>query len=264
VVDTTKPTLSNVPADQTVECDNVPPPANVTASDLCDPDVQVELGEGLVILESNPPASATACTYEITRTWTATDDCGNTATATQKLTVHDSTSPTVVSCPADDTIQCPNAPQFGTPQFSDNCDTDLTITHNDVETPSPTCAQAKDVTRTWTAKDNCNNQVTCSQTIHIVDTTKPVLANVPADARPPKGMCRIWIDGVPAAQQPAATDCPTAIKNRPENAQVLFGNDFADSSKTKSGDKPKLPPNAKGFTDVKPLPQILPKRPPES
>ena len=75
---------------------------------------------------------------------------------------------------------------------------------------------------------------------------------IPADARPPKGMCRVWIDGVPAAQQPAATDCPTAVKNRPANARVLFGDDFADSAKTKTGDKPKLPPNIKGFTGVKP------------
>lgn len=89
-------------------------------------------------------------------------------------------------------------------------------------------------------------------------------AAIPADARPPKGMCRVWINGVPAAQQPAATDCPTAVKNLPPNARILFGDDFADSAKTKSSDKPKLPPNIKGFTDTKPAPtQILPKRPPE-
>jgi hypothetical protein len=74
---------------------------------------------------------------------------------------------------------------------------------------------------------------------------------IPADARPPKGMCRIWIEGVPAAQQPAATDCPSAIKNRPSNGKVIFGDDFADSTK-KAGDKSKLPPNAKGFTGGKP------------
>ena len=86
---------------------------------------------------------------------------------------------------------------------------------------------------------------------------------IPADARPPKGMCRIWINGVPAAQQPAATDCPTALKNRPANARVIFGDDYADSTKTKDGDKAKLPPNAKGFSGVKPVTITLPKRPPE-
>jgi len=93
---------------------------------------------------------------------------------------------------------------------------------------------------------------------------KALVAAIPADARPPKGMCRIWIDAVPAAQQPAATDCPTAVKNRPANARVIFGDDFADTSKSKTGDKAKLPPNVKGFTGVKPPVVILPtKRPPE-
>ncbi|HVX42071.1 MAG TPA: hypothetical protein VHB25_21095 [Gemmatimonadaceae bacterium] len=72
---------------------------------------------------------------------------------------------------------------------------------------------------------------------------------IPADARPPKGMCRIWLDNVPATQQPAATDCPTAVKNRPANGRVIFGDDFADSSK--KGAKPKLPPGIKGFTNIK-------------
>lgn len=85
-------------------------------------------------------------------------------------------------------------------------------------------------------------------------------SDVPADARPPRGMCRIWIDGVPAAQQPAATDCQTAVKNRPSNGRVIFGDDFVDSAKADRADKPKLPSTAKGFTDVKP-PPVLPKRP---
>ncbi len=92
---------------------------------------------------------------------------------------------------------------------------------------------------------------------------KSAASLVPADARPPKGMCRIWIDNVPATQQPAATDCPTAVKNRPSHARVIFGDDFADSAKAKGEDKGKLPPNVKGFTDVKPPTVLLPKRPPE-
>ncbi len=85
---------------------------------------------------------------------------------------------------------------------------------------------------------------------------------IPADARPPKGMCRIWLDNVPPAQQPAATDCTTAIRNRPSNGHVIFGDDFADSAKAKATDKSKLPPNIKGFTEVKPASVTLPKRPP--
>lgn len=46
---------------------------------------------------------------------------------------------------------------------------------------------------------------------------------VPSGYEPPRGMCRIWIDGVPAGQQPAPTDCATAIKKRPSNASVVFG-----------------------------------------
>src|SRR5262249_50628274 len=118
---------------------------------------------------------ATACTYEITRTWTATDDCGNTATATQKLTVKDTTKPTVASCPGEQTIECPAQPSFGTPQFNDNCDTDLAVTFSDAITPA-NCAGTYDQTRTWKAEDTCHNFITCSQTIHVVDTTKPVLA----------------------------------------------------------------------------------------
>ncbi|MBA4071222.1 MAG: hypothetical protein C0497_05200 [Gemmatimonas sp.] len=40
---------------------------------------------------------------------------------------------------------------------------------------------------------------------------------------PPAGLCRLWISGVPASQQPAPTDCANAVKNRPSNAAVVFG-----------------------------------------
>lgn len=50
-------------------------------------------------------------------------------------------------------------------------------------------------------------------------------SGVPESHRPPAGMCRIWIDGVPPAHQPAPTDCATAIRKRPMNARVVFGND---------------------------------------
>ncbi len=46
---------------------------------------------------------------------------------------------------------------------------------------------------------------------------------VPDAFTPPVGLCRLWINGVPASQQPAPTDCANAIRNRPANAAVVFG-----------------------------------------
>ena len=47
--------------------------------------------------------------------------------------------------------------------------------------------------------------------------------DVPREMLPPPGKCRIWIAGVPAKQQPAATDCATALRQNPSNGTVLYG-----------------------------------------
>ncbi|MFN2397182.1 MAG: hypothetical protein ABR543_00840 [Gemmatimonadaceae bacterium] len=46
---------------------------------------------------------------------------------------------------------------------------------------------------------------------------------IPTEYRPPSGMCRIWLDDVPPGRQPAPTDCATAIRRRPPNSRVVFG-----------------------------------------
>lgn len=53
---------------------------------------------------------------------------------------------------------------------------------------------------------------------------------VPKAYRPPPGMCRIWLEKVPAKQQPAPTECPTAVRNRPPNGKVIFGDDYVEKS----------------------------------
>jgi len=64
---------------------------------------------------------------------------------------------------------------------------------------------------------------------------------VPPAFYPPAGMCRIWINQVPAAQQPAPTDCASAVRNRPANGKVLFGDESPKGNKTKT-DKSKSNP----------------------
>jgi hypothetical protein len=63
--------------------------------------------------------------------------------------------------------------------------------------------------------------------------------DVPKAYRPPPGMCRIWLEKVPPKQQPAPTDCPTAVRNKPSNGRVLFGDDYLE--KSDKGEKKELP-----------------------
>ena len=68
--------------------------------------------------------------------------------------------------------------------------------------------------------------------------------DIPREYMPPRGMCRIWIDSVPARQQPAPTDCPTAVRNKPRNGRVIFGEDASGSDrKDRDPKKPKKPEN---------------------
>ena len=60
--------------------------------------------------------------------------------------------------------------------------------------------------------------------------------SVPKGYRPPPGMCRIWLEKVPARQQPAPTDCRTAVHDKPTNGKVIFGDDYVERVR-KSDDK---------------------------
>ena len=50
-------------------------------------------------------------------------------------------------------------------------------------------------------------------------------ADIPPSERPPPGMCRVWLDKVPATSQPAPTSCAKAIQTHPANGHVIFGED---------------------------------------
>lgn len=71
--------------------------------------------------------------------------------------------------------------------------------------------------------------------------TPPV---VPPEYRPPSGMCRVWIEGVQPSQQPAPTDCVTAVRNKPVNGTVIFGEDVPK----RGNDKPKKDKKKDGDT----------------
>jgi len=82
VNDVTPPTLSAPPADISVKCGHVPPADTnaVTALDNCDP-----IGTTSIVVFDTPPNAP--CGSTITRTWVATDFCGNSANVTQLIFV---------------------------------------------------------------------------------------------------------------------------------------------------------------------------------
>lgn len=88
--------------------------------------------------------------------------------------------------------------------------------------------------------------------IPIPKPTSRLVAPSPAHL-PPSGMCRIWLENVPAGQQPAPTDCASAIRNRPQNARVIFSDDDRKAKPTKA-DKRK-PDAAKGDSTKPAVPE---------
>ena len=67
--------------------------------------------------------------YTLTRTWTAEDNCGNTSSCSQVITVEDNTPP-VITCPVDETVECDAIPAVGTATATDNCDLAVTVTYD--------------------------------------------------------------------------------------------------------------------------------------
>lgn len=53
---------------------------------------------------------------------------------------------------------------------------------------------------------------------------------IPPGQRPPAGLCRIWIDGVPPGRQPGVTDCGYAYAHVPANGRVIYGGRATDRS----------------------------------
>jgi len=143
------------PLDTTIECGVIPDPPVMTATDNYDPVVEVVFNE---VIEGNI----------VTRTWTATDDAGNSVQCNQTITVSDTTSPVIV-CSGDILVECGSSigPEFtGYPTVTDNCNGNPVLSYNDVSTDNI-------ITRTWMATDDAGNGAQCVQALTIEDTRNP-------------------------------------------------------------------------------------------
>ena len=72
-------------------------------------------------VSSETTAGDAAGNYVIVRTFTATDDAGNSSSATQTITVQDTTAPEFTFVPADYTVECSDEMPMDDATASDNC-----------------------------------------------------------------------------------------------------------------------------------------------
>lgn len=165
VVDQTAPVWLSTPEDLTISCDEEIPYSAPSATDACS-DVQLSYQETIDALD---------CGSVISRTWVATDVCGNTISHTQRITVIDNTPPVFASVPGQVTIGCGENYEF-VPSVTDACGT-VTVTFND----SPLEGCAGSFARTWTAMDACGNSSSIQTVVTRIDAVAPIMTQFPED-----------------------------------------------------------------------------------
>ena len=107
--------------------------------------------------------------FVATRTWRATDACGNSSTCNQTVTVVDTSAPAIL-CVTNKTVELGSAWAFDEPAASHPSTLIIVSTITNA-----TCGNTFIATRTWQAINNCGSFSQCSQTVTVVDTTPPTI-----------------------------------------------------------------------------------------
>ena len=143
-------------------------------NDISNP-VRIGISEAIDIMEITSITNDAPEVYplgETIVTWTATDSSGNSASATQTITVVDTTSPTIIA-PSNVEVEATsmenNLVEFEFAEASDQVEIS-TITND-----APTVFPLGETIVTWTATDSSGNSASATQTITVVDTTAPVI-----------------------------------------------------------------------------------------
>jgi len=171
VTDDVAPVMDEVAAAVELQCgDDLP--AMPGATDNCS---AVE-----VTYEDVETAMGCSGAMNFIRTYTATDACGNSVSASQEVTFNDLIAPTFTT-PMDVTVECDTDLMDPTTtgdvmDAADVCSADIMVTYTDeLSTSEGSCLADNVVTRTWTVSDGCGNVTTDVQVITLEDTTAPVV-----------------------------------------------------------------------------------------
>jgi hypothetical protein len=165
VVDTIPPVVTCA-GDRIVECSAAWAFDEPTATDVCND------GPVHIVAANTMTNQLIGALFRAQRTWIATDDCGNTATCSQTVTLVDTIPPTL-TCPANITVLCSGstgaAVSFA-PAASDACDSNPRVTCNP---PSGSIFALGITLVTCAATDQSSNRTECQFTITVQDTEPP-------------------------------------------------------------------------------------------
>ena len=161
VTDNEDPTASN-PLPIIVECTaDVPAPDITVVTDEAD-----NCTGAPVVAFVSDVSDGNTCPEVIIRTYSVTDDCGNSIQVMQTITIDDTTAPVAPSLTSV-SEQCEWNPT--PPIATDNCSGAVTGTPS-VSFPYTTTGTT---TVTWTFTDDCGNTSTSNQVVTIIDNTSP-------------------------------------------------------------------------------------------
>lgn len=172
VKDDNRPKFATHPKESiTVQCDNVPEPAKMEASDLC-----TDMSAQKIKFKETRISGKSLNDYQLKREWLTSDVCGNKEKFTQIVYVEDSTAPRMTAAPVDVTVQCDEVPEAPVLKASDNCDETVTVEYTQTMALTKGAESPNDYTlvRTWRAVDVSGNEVSRTQTITVEDTEAPV------------------------------------------------------------------------------------------
>jgi hypothetical protein len=167
IQDTTAPVLSPPPPPSTIECPAVPSFATPTVTEGCDPHPTLTYNDVIT-------PGATAKTYSVTRTWTATDASANVSLpVSQTIKVADTTAPVAPVLSTVTTTDCAAGYAIvPVPSAKDACAGPIPgVPNMGVLTGTNTVIMSAAGTNTiiWTFTDPSGNQSTANQTV-IVST----------------------------------------------------------------------------------------------
>lgn len=166
-----------------------PLPGIATATDDCDPAPAITYSDVVNM------SGCGGYTGTITRTWTATDVCGNSSSCVQTVTVADTTPPVLSGCPGDITVNadaggCDAVVTWTDPTATDNCDPAPGVV---CSPPSGSTFPQGTTAVTCTATDSCGNASTCGFNVIVNDVNDVSLEIELADVHIPVTRCIYFV-----------------------------------------------------------------------